>query len=562
MSTLYTLVMDEPQQGKKMDYSKHVSTRATPQRERTPGRTDEVKNSEGGFVHAVSDWDSLDRFLILGSEGGTFYVSERDLTKENMNTTIRLIKEDGLRVVNRVVEISTEGRAHKNDAALFVLAACLKLGDEQTRKLASGVLPNVARIGTHLFKFAQFVEAFGGWGRATKRAFQSWYNDKKPDSLAYQLLKYRQRDGWSHRDILRLAHPVTTSEAHRAMFDVTTHPEKLLNPDDQPRLLKALPNIYNGFVYANHLSKEPQANIIEDFGLSWEMLPTEWLKDEAVNKQLLSTMPLMATVRQLGRLTANGTIKPMSNETKMVVDRLTNDEQIAKSKIHPMHFLLASKNYAAGRGFRGGMTWKADNSIIAALDKGFMKSFKNVEPTGKAFMLGVDVSSSMRSSVSGSNISCAEAAGAMAMVIARTEPVHFIHGFTSGSRSGDFRKSNLEGFVDLGIGSNDAINDVMQKVQKRNFGGTDCAIPMLYASANNIMVDTFIVLTDSETWAGGVKPVQALQSYRQTHNPNAKLVVVGMTSNGFTIADPNDSGMLDVVGFDANVLPVIAEFSR
>jgi 60 kDa SS-A/Ro ribonucleoprotein len=148
-----------------MDYSKHVSTRATPQRERTPGRTDEVENSEGGFVHAVSDWDRLDRFLILGSEGGTFYISERDLTKDNANATIQLIKEDGLRVVNRVVEISQEGRAHKNDAALFVLAACAKLGDEQTRKLAYGVLPQVARIGTHLFQFATFVEAFGGWGR-------------------------------------------------------------------------------------------------------------------------------------------------------------------------------------------------------------------------------------------------------------------------------------------------------------------------------------------------------------------------------------------------------------
>jgi 60 kDa SS-A/Ro ribonucleoprotein len=53
-----------------------------------------------------------------------------------------------------------------------------------------------------------------------------------------------------------------------------------------------------------------------------------------------------------------------------------------------------------------------------------------------------------------------------------------------------------------------------------------------------------------------------LQDYRKTHNPKAKLVVVGMSSNGFTIADPNDAGMLDVVGFDANVLPVIAEFSR
>lgn len=540
-----------------MDYSKHVSTRKTPQRERTPGRTDEVKNSAGGFVHAVGDWDRLDRFLILGSEGGTFYVNERDITKANADATIRLIKQDGLRVVNTVVEVSQAGRAHKNDAALFVLAMCAKLGSEQTRKLAYGVLPQVARTGTHLFQFATFVEAFGGWGRATKRAFQNWYNSKDADKLAYQLLKYRQRDGWSHRDIMRLAHPVTTSEAHRAMFDVTTHPEKLQALIHENKL----PAIYGGYAQAQDMT--PNSKIVKDFDLSWEMLPTEWLADKAVNKQLLKTMPLMATIRQLGKMSANGTLKPMSDESKMVAARLVDDEQIARSKIHPMHYLLALKNYSAGHGFRGSSTWMTDNAIIAALDKGFHKSFANVEPTGKAFMIGVDVSSSMRSPISGSNISAAEAAGAMAMVIARTEPVHFIHGFTSGSRwRGYHRDSSVEGFVDLGIGSNDSMNQVMQKVQNRNFGATDCTVPMLYASANDIMVDTFVVITDSETWAGNIKPVQALVQYRQTHNPNAKLVVVGTTSTGFSIADPNDAGMLDVVGFDANVLPVIAEFSR
>ena len=39
-------------------------------------------------------------------------------------------------------------------------------------------------------------------------------------------------------------------------------------------------------------------------------------------------------------------------------------------------------------------------------------------------------------------------------------------------------------------------------------------------------------------------------------------VVVGMTSNGLTLADPNDRGMLDVVGFDTTVPAVIADFVR
>ena len=34
-----------------------------------------------------------------------------------------------------------------------------------------------------------------------------------------------------------------------------------------------------------------------------------------------------------------------------------------------------------------------------------------------------------------------------------------------------------------------------------------------------------------------------------------------MTSNGFSIADPNDAGMLDVVGFDTATPQVISGFA-
>ena len=57
-------------------------------------------------------------------------------------------------------------------------------------------------------------------------------------------------------------------------------------------------------------------------------------------------------------------------------------------------------------------------------------------------------------------------------------------------------------------------------------------------------------------------PTQALQVYREKMGKAAKLVVVGMEANEFSIADPNDAGMLDVVGFDANTPSVIADFIR
>ena len=85
---------------------------------------------------------------------------------------------------------------------------------------------------------------------------------------------------------------------------------------------------------------------------------------------------------------------------------------------------------------------------------------------------------------------------------------------------------------------------------------------MLWALKHKVQADAFIIYTDSETWFGETHPVQALQQYREKMDIPARLIVVGMVSNGFSIADPNDAGMLDVVGFDTATPQVIADFVR
>ncbi|GAG48606.1 unnamed protein product, partial [marine sediment metagenome] len=84
----------------------------------------------------------------------------------------------------------------------------------------------------------------------------------------------------------------------------------------------------------------------------------------------------------------------------------------------------------------------------------------------------------------------------------------------------------------------------------------------LYALENKLDVDTFVIYTDNETWCGDVHPHQALREYRQKRGIDARLAVVGMTATGFTIADPEDAGMLDLVGFDVATPNLLAEFSR
>jgi len=104
--------------------------------------------------------------------------------------------------------------------------------------------------------------------------------------------------------------------------------------------------------------------------------------------------------------------------------------------------------------------------------------------------------------------------------------------------------------------------DVIKRIEAIPMGGTDCALPMLWAARNKLNVSAFITYTDSETWAGNIHPAQALRQYRSEFIDDATAVVVGMTSNGFTLADPNDGGMMDVVGFDTTVPTVISDFVR
>src|SRR5947209_5856536 len=69
------------------------------------------------------------------------------------------------------------------------------------------------------YAFAEAVQAVGGWGRGTKRAVAAWYAGQEPRALAYQLTKYARRNGWTHRDLLRLAHPVPApGSAHGRLY--------------------------------------------------------------------------------------------------------------------------------------------------------------------------------------------------------------------------------------------------------------------------------------------------------------------------------------------------------
>jgi 60 kDa SS-A/Ro ribonucleoprotein len=551
-----------------MNYLMRHLRRATPQWAPIPG-SGQVPNSAGGHAWAVDDWARLRRFLVLGSEGGSFYIGEWKLTRENAQAVENCLRLDGERTVREIVAVSREGRAPKNDPALFALAMCAGLGDEATRRAALEALPEVARIGTHLFQFATYVEGFRGWGRSLRRAVGRWYAERDVDALAYQAVKYRQREGMTHRDLLRLAHPAGQVSSGNPALAVSDDHGRLFDWIVRGGATDGLPAIVEGFVRAQAAQTAAEsARLVRDYRLPREALRTDHLREPEVWEALLEDMPMTAMIRNLATMTRVGVIAPGATGTAKVVEQLADVERLRKARVHPIAVLAALRTYVAGRGARGRHSWRPVVQVVDALDAAFYAAFGNVESTGARLLLALDVSGSMTwGNVAGvPGLTPRDASAAMALVTAATEPRHEVVGFHAGKHGVSFGRGRTwpgyrDGVTPLPVSPRQRLDDVVRTVSDLPFGGTDCALPMLYAIEREREVDAFVIYTDSETWAGDIHPAQALRRYRERSGIDARLVVVGMVSNGFSIADPSDPGMLDVVGFDTGTPGVIADFA-
>ena len=320
--------------------------------------------------------------------------------------------------------------------------------------------------------------------------------------------------------------------------------------------------------------EEQACPLIRNHRMTHEMVPTELKKHAIVWEALLEHMPMTAMIRNLATMTRIGLLKPMSDAVDHVVEALEDESRIRKAGVHPITVLSALKTYASGQGVRGSNTWEPHVRIVDALDKAFYLSFGNVVPTGKRWCLGLDVSGSMFGNmVAGVHgLDAAVASAAMALVTVATEEKHVAVAFTEKGPGRSFKVRSLgSGFWqrrdavhEVTLSNRERLDDVVKRFKEmsRFMSGTDCALPMLWALEHKVPVDVFAIYTDSETWAGKIHPSDALKHYREQMGIPAKLIVVAMCSNGFSIADPNDSGQLDVVGFNTATPKVMADFVR
>lgn len=532
---------------------------ATPQTAQEDPR--QVMNNAGGFSFEITPLERIKRFLILGSDS-SFYQPGAALTQESARTIIDYVARDSnsehLELIDLIVEVSVAGRAPKQQPALFALALVISQTKfEDVKSYGYQQVNKVCRTGTTLFEFFSFLNQFQRFGMGARKAIARWYAARDTDNLAYQVGKYRSRSGFTHADLLRLSKKVRSGEegmdaSRTAVLNWIVG--KDFDTQALPRFLQGIEKAKkldgNDMLSLDERVKE-YVNLVARYGLSWEMLPSEALASPKVWAELIESdnLPMGALVRNLGRMTANQTFENKGIR-QLVARRLGDPKAVQKSRLHSLNLLVALKTYQQGHGEKGGLRWTPHYDIVNGLEQAIYLAYGNVEPSKSRMMYALDVSGSMTwENVAGAPISPFEAEAMLALVTANVEESCEIVGF-----SGEI--------VPLAIHPQMKLGEALAVMRRTPMGRTDCAAPMLYALKEGIKIDTFVVVTDNETWSGSIHPHKALQMYREATGIPAKLIVLAATATGFSIADPSDAGMLDIAGFDLATPQVISAFAR
>ncbi|MDJ0657917.1 MAG: TROVE domain-containing protein [Crocosphaera sp.] len=509
--------------------------KGTPQTQPISGREAEMlQGRSGGWMFDAGLWTLLRRCLLIGTAKSTYYAGKRELTDDFIDILNQGVATDPSRVASEILYAS-DGRAINNSAPLLGLVLLSMGKTPESKQAFRDIFPQVVRTGSHFYEWLSYTKSLRGFGKLIQEVGTQWLSREDVKGLAYQLLKYQQRYGFSHRDALRLFHVKPPTDEHQQLFNWVVKGWDEL-PDDIPS--EALTQIWWYEWLKHHPDQTHQA--IANGRLTHEMVAPVGKMDKQAWQLLFNEMPIGAMLRNLGSLTELGVLRADEPKNLDRLEKVLNDvNRLRKGRIHPIDVLKALKTYqSGGKVGRSKKNWTPVPRIVEILDKAVALSFDTVQPTGKVFLHAVDISSSMSYGVVDSvGLSCCEIATAMALVTAKAEKNYMIRGFSTK-------------FIDLGISRKDSFRSALKKAKNKNFGGTDASVAYDWAIKNKFKADVICFWTDSESWAGYNHPCEAFAQYRKKVNPKVKAVYITLAPYRISLVDPKDPLSWDLGGFD------------
>lgn len=507
------------------------------------------KNYAGGYAFPASEAEVLKRFLILGADTRTYYVNEKVQVNNFLDTVKKVVDADPNMAIDLAIHASNN--APRIDPAIFVLAVATTSQDEKARSRALNAIPAVCRIPTHYFKMAKFIRSLRGWSPQVSRAFNKYYLDTPLEKLAFHAIKYKQREGFSHRDLLRLCHPKVDglrNDLFRWIINGDT-PELLAKHGDN------LPDAFN-YIAGNWILNSPAISevsalgIISKYGLTEEMVPDRF-RNDMVWEVLAPNMGMQALLRNVVRMAADGYLNIGTNGASLFLERFGRDN-VSKSRLHPIDFLKAYAAYQSGRFVGKGNVYNFP--VVPWLKQrlwdGIFYAIPNVQPTNKTILLAYDHSGSMQGAVDfgGAELTPAEMQVVLGLVYTKTEPQTLSISFGTSVAEHSFTPSTQFNEISWALGSFRE--------------GTDCSLPIKYLYEKRLSIDAAILFTDSMSYAGTGHVAEWVKGYRKKFSPEFRFVLYQMAPYPTQLVDPKDKLSLGVVGLDTSAVELVSSFLR
>ncbi len=363
----------------------------------------------------------------------------------------------------------------------------------------------------------------------------------------------------SLRDILRMARPTPSDNARRALFGWLTDkdvakwmPAGEVDLPEQVRLLVA---------FRTAETAEQQIALLDRLHARWDLL-ADTAKGAKVWAAIARTMGPQALRMNLNTLQRHGVFDDAAM-VRTVADRLADENEIRRSRQFPYQFFAAYLNASDD----------VPQAIKAALHKAAEIACGNVPELPGPVVIGLDVSGSMQSAVTGNRgrggttkMRCVDVAALVAAALLRRNPDSIVVPFDTQA-------------FDAKVDPSDSILSLAERLAKYGGGGTDCAQPLIMANTKYAQrkLAGVVLVSDNESWVYKDRPyyygangstgvmtewqqfVQNQVKLQGGDITGPKLICIDLQPNPTTQA-PERSDILNVGGFSDAVFEVISSF--
>jgi 60 kDa SS-A/Ro ribonucleoprotein len=508
----------------------------------------DARNEAGGVAYRLPAKHALAQLAATGCFNGVYYAR----ADAQLAQLLALAAEVDDNTFLAKLAVYARERALMKDMPAALLLILSKRDTRLFRRAFDRVVDNgrVLRTMFQMLRSGQFGRK--SLSHALQRAFQRWLNGASVE----RLLSASIGGDPSLRDVLRLARPTPPDNQRRALYGWLADKEPAkwapATKADLPQQVVALN------AYREAKTADGQVEILQNLDARWDLL-ADAAKGPAVWRAIARKMGPQALRMNLNTLLRHEVFADADGAemTDYVAGRIADADEIRRSRQFPYQYLAAYLNASD----------EVPQAIKAALHKAAETACGNVPELPGPVLIGLDVSGSMASAVTGrrgrgatSRMRCVDVAALFAAAILRRNPDSVVVPFDNNVH---------EARVD----PQDTILSLAARLAKYGGGGTNCSLPLAKANRDwpRRRFVGCVLVSDNESWIGfGRHGSTAVVTEWQAFVANQvrlhghgfagpKLVCIDVQPYATTQV-PERTDILNVGGFSDAVFAVVTAF--